>query len=71
MRLLPNPYTDPNRQVNEEAVIHKFARKNNYDLMLTLLLYSDNRTNINMADERNGNTALHIAAQVCQSHKSV
>ena len=63
--MLPNPHTDPNLLKNGEAVIHKFAKMNNYNLMLALLLYSSSLTEIDITDASDGNTPLHIAAEVC------
>ena len=57
--------TDPNIIKNGEAVVHNFARQNEYELLLALLLYSNQPcVDINIADELNGDTPLHIAIEV-------
>ena len=65
MELIVDPQTDPNIIKNGEAVIHSFTRRNKYDLILALVLYSGQPcVNINIADELNGDTPLHIATEV-------
>ena len=56
---------DPNIMKNGEAVIYKFARQDEYELLLALLLYSNQPcVDINIADGLNGDTPLHIAIEV-------
>ena len=62
MKLIFDPQIDPNIINNGEAVIHSFTRRNKYDLILALMLYSGQPcVDINIADEPNGDTPLHIA----------
>ena len=65
MKLIVDPQTDPNIIKYGEAVIHSFTRQNKYDLILALMLYSGQPcVDINIADERNGDTPLHIAIEL-------
>lgn len=58
------PDINPNFMGNGIITIHKFAKEDNYDHLLTLLLYADWRQlDIDIANNE-GNTALHIAAKV-------
>ena len=57
--------TNPNIIKDGQAVIHQYTRQNYYDLLLTLLLYSeDPPVDINIADQICGDTPLHIAVEV-------
>ena len=63
---------DPNVMKDGEAVIHNFATWAKYDHLLALLLYCRQPyVDINIAmvkkdgDKNDGNTALHIAIEVC------
>ena len=63
MEKLRSPDIDPKFIGNGVSTIHQFVRENNYDKLLTLLLYCNWRQlNIDIMD--GGNTALHIAAEV-------
>ena len=65
MERIVDYHIDPNIIKNGEAVIHNFAKQNKYDHILALLLYSRKPCiDINIANEHNGNTPLHIAIEV-------
>ena len=65
MDLLSNQDTNPNALKSGEAVLHLYARRHKYDMMLTLLLYSGTScVDVNIANESCGDTPLHIAVEV-------
>ena len=65
MDLLSEQVTDPNMLKSGEAVLHRYARKHKYNMMLTLLLYSGiTRVDVDIANESCGDTPLHIAVEV-------
>ena len=65
MEILSDQDTNPNALKSGEAVLHLYARKHKYDMMLTLLLYSGiTRVDVNIANESCGDTPLHIAVEV-------
>lgn len=65
MELIVEHQVNPNIIKNRKAVIHKFAKRDKYDHMLAILLHCRQPSvDINIANESNGNTPLHIAIEV-------
>ena len=65
MELILDRQINPNIIKKGKSVIHYYAKHNRYDHMLAILLHcTQPGVDINIANEINGNTPLHIAIEV-------